>query len=43
MKAKREQQGKLNTNDFFMEQNHKNSIETFYWKFLNKNTKVKDV
>jgi hypothetical protein len=43
MKSKREQIGKLNVNNLLTEQWHKNSIETFYWKFLNKDTKVKDL
>jgi vacuolar-type H+-ATPase subunit D/Vma8 len=42
MKSKREQLGKLNVKDLLTEQWHKNSIETFYWKFINIDTKVKD-
>ncbi|MFE7061617.1 hypothetical protein ACFVAD_05570 [Sutcliffiella sp. NPDC057660] len=41
-KSKKEQEGKLNLNEFFKLNWHENSIETFYWKFINKNTKIKD-
>lgn len=41
MKSKREQTGKLHVNDYLTEKWHKYSIETFYWKFINKETKVK--
>lgn len=42
MKSNREKTGKINVNDFLSEQWHKNSIETFYRKFINKDTKVED-
>ncbi|MEA3321509.1 MAG: hypothetical protein U9Q88_15985 [Bacillota bacterium] len=42
IKSKKEQKGKLNLNEFLWFKWHENSIETFYWKFINKNTKVKD-
>jgi vacuolar-type H+-ATPase subunit D/Vma8 len=42
MKSENEKDGKLNVNDYLSEQWHKNSIETFYWKFINKDTKVED-
>jgi hypothetical protein len=42
VKSKRNQQIKINLDELIKEQWHKNSIETFYWKFINKSTKVKE-
>lgn len=39
---KEENQGESDLSDFILEKWHENSIETFYWKFINKNTKVSE-
>ncbi|MFI8688533.1 hypothetical protein [Rossellomorea sp. NPDC077527] len=40
IKSKRKNQEVSQMSDFIMEKWHENSIETFYWKFINKETKV---
>jgi hypothetical protein len=39
-KKERENHVEADISDFIMEKWHENSIETFYWKFINKKTKV---